>query len=236
VEFSTGLRYRRSDELTLTGAIAYDWSRIDDAFGRNYYSLLSTPLVAAYDSRDIAIDATSGIYARLLAEPQYGTDTGSLFFTGDSELRLYHALDDDARFVLAARGRAGSIVGAELEDVPAHRRFYAGGGGSVRGYEYLGIGPSIPGFGPTGGLSRVEGSIEVRIKITDTIGIVPFADAGYVAETSLFGGNEEFRASVGLGLRYYTVVGPIRLDVALPLDPQSGDPDFGVYFGIGQSF
>ena len=236
VVFATDLRYRWDNELTLTGGIAYDWSRIDDAFGRNKYSLLSAPIVATYDSRDNALDATTGIYARLLGEPDYGTDSGSLFFTGDSELRLYHTLDDDAHFVLAARGRVGSIIATDLEDMPAHRRFYAGGGGSVRGYDYLGIGPKIPGLGATGGLSRLEGSIEARIKITDTIGIVPFADAAYVAETSLFGGDEEFRTSIGLGLRYYTVVGPLRLDVALPLDPHSGDPGFGVYFGIGQSF
>ena len=236
VEFETGFLYRMTDELTLTSTVAYDWSHIKDAFGSKDYSLLGTPLLAAYDSRDNALDATSGVYAQLLAEPTYGTDTGNLFLTADAELRLYRAIDKEGRFVLAARGRAGTVTGAGLDEIPAHRRFYAGGGGSVRGYKYLGIGPSVPGYGPTGGLSRVEGSLEARVRVTDTVGVVAFTDAGYVAETSLLGGNEDFQVAAGLGLRYFTAVGPLRLDVAVPLNPHKHDPDFAVYFGIGQSF
>ena len=234
--FETGLSYRYSEQLTLTAGISYDYAHIEDAYGDGDFSTFSAPLTATYDSRNSAIDATSGIYAWLLAEPQYAINTSSPFFTGDAELRLYHALDEDARFVLAARGRVGSILAADIEEIPAHRRFYAGGGGSVRGYEYLGIGPRLEGYGPTGGLSRVEGSLEARIKVTDTIGIVPFVDAGYVAENTIFTGNEEFRWAAGLGLRYYTAVGPIRLDVAIPINPDNGDPNYALYFGIGQSF
>lgn len=232
----TGFAYRLTDELTLTSSLAYDWSHIDDAFDSKDYSLLSTPLLASYDSRDNALDATSGIYARLLSEPLFDIDAGNPFLIGDAELRFYYALDEDGRFVLAARGRAGSIIGADLDEIPAHRRFYAGGGGSVRGYNYLDIGPSIPGYGPTGGLSRLEGSIEARVKVSETIGVVAFTDAGFVAETSLLGGDEAFQVAAGLGLRYYTAVGPLRLDVAFPINPRRGDPDFAVYFGIGQSF
>lgn len=233
---NTGLSWRYSDQLTLTGGVFYDYAHIEDAYGDGDFSTLGLSGTATYDTRNSVIDPTSGLYAWLLAEPQYSIDTSSPFFTGDAELRLYHALDADARYVLAARGRVGSILAADLEDIPAHRRFYAGGGGSVRGYDYLGIGPRLAGYGPTGGLSRAEGSLEARVKITDTIGIVPFVDAGYVAETTLFHGNEEFRWAAGLGLRYYTAVGPIRLDVAVPINPGAGDPNFALYFGIGQSF
>jgi translocation and assembly module TamA len=232
----TGLSYRWNDQLTLAGSLSYDYSYVEDYYNGKYYSILSAPFTATYDTRNDTLNPTSGFYLRLLAEPDYVTDEPALYVTGDSELRLYRALDENERFVLAARGRIGSIAGTDLENVPAHRRFYAGGGGSVRGYEYLDIGPRIPGYGPTGGLSRLDGSIEARINVTDTIGIVPFVDGGYVAETPLFGGDEEFRWSVGLGLRYYTAVGPIRLDAAIPIDPRPGDPDFAVYFGIGQSF
>ena len=234
--FETGYAYRMTDELTLTGTVQYDWAHIVDAYGSGDFSLVSTLLLAVYDSRDNALDATSGMYARLVAEPQYATNSGSVFFTSDAEVRLYQALDDEGRFVLAARGKAGTIAGADLNEIPAHRRFYAGGGGSVRGYDYLDIGPSVPGYGPTGGLSRVEGSLEARLRVSDTIGIVGFADAGYVAETSLLGGDDVFQVAAGLGLRYYTAVGPLRLDVAVPINPRKGDPDFAVYFGIGQSF
>jgi translocation and assembly module TamA len=232
----TGYAYRMTDELTLTGTVEYDWAHIVDAYAAGDFSLLSTPLLAVYDSRDNALDATSGIYARILAEPQYATNSGSAFATGDAEVRAYYALDEDGHFVLAARGKVGTIVGADLSEIPAHRRFYAGGGGSVRGYDYLDIGPSVPGYGPTGGLSRAEGSVEARLRVSETIGIVGFADAGYVTETSLLGGDEVFQMAAGLGLRYYTAVGPLRLDVAVPINPRKGDPNFAVYFGIGQSF
>jgi translocation and assembly module TamA len=225
-----------TEHLSLAGGITYDWARIDDAFGRNDYSVVALPAILQYDSRDSILDPTSGILGRLRGEPQFETDSSVFFFTADSELRTYLALDEGHRFVVAARGLAGSTFGADLVDVPAHRRYYAGGGGSVRGYEYLSVGPRIEGLGETGGLARVEGSLEARIKVTDTIGVVPFVDAAFVTEGSDFSGENEFAVGVGLGLRYYTSVGPIRADVAFPLNPRSGDPDFAVYFGIGQAF
>lgn len=225
-----------TEHFSLSSGFAYDWARIDDAFGRGYFTILSLPTIATYDSRDSVLDPTEGIYSRLKLEPQVSLDTDALYFTADSELRGYLALDDDHRFVLAARGLAGTIYGADIDDIPAHRRFYAGGGGSVRGYDYLNIGPRIEGYGATGGLARVEGSLEARIKVTETVGIVPFADAGFVTETAGFSGEDRFQVGVGLGLRYYSSVGPLRLDVAVPLDPQKHDPDFALYFGIGQAF
>ena len=225
-----------TDFLTLTGGLAYDWARTDDAFGWHDYSTLSTPLIAKYDNRDNALDPTSGIFARLRGEPQFELTSNSLFFTADSELRVYRTLDEDGRFVLAARGMAGSIFGADIVEIPPHHKFYAGGAGSVRGYAYLNVGPRIEGYGATGGLARVEGSLEARIKVTETIGLVPFVDVGLVTENSDFGGDEEFAVGVGLGLRYYTSVGPLRLDVAVPLEPRPSDPDFAVYVGIGQAF
>lgn len=235
--FGASLTRDITEQLSITGGISYDWSRIDDAFGRNTYSLFSLPAILQYDGRDNIVDPTSGLFARLRGEPQLELDSTAFFFTADSELRFYFPFDEEGRFVLAARGLAGSTVGAaEIVEVPAHRRFYAGGGGSIRGYEYLNVGPRVEGFGGTGGLARVEGSLEARVKITETIGIVPFVDAGFVTEDPNLTGNNEFAVGVGLGLRYYTSVGPLRLDVAVPLEPRSGDPDFAVYFGIGQAF
>jgi len=225
-----------NDYLTLTWGLSYDWARTDDAFGWHDYSTLSVPLIAKYDSRDNVLDPTSGIFARVIGEPQFELTSNSLFFKGDSELRLYRALDEDGRFVLAARGLAGSIFGADIVEIPPHRRFYAGGAGSVRGYAYLNVGPRIDGYGATGGLARVEGSLEARIKVTETIGLVPFVDAGLVTEDSDFSGDQEFAVGVGLGLRYFTSVGPLRLDLAVPLEPRSSDPEFAVYVGIGQAF
>ncbi len=147
----------------------------------------------------------------------------------------YYSLDTDGRFVLAGRTVAGSIVGADLAEIPADRRFYAGGGGSVRGYAYQGIGPRDARGQPTGGLSLLEGSVEMRFAVTEKFGIVPFVDAGTVS-TKAFPDFSEVRAGAGVGIRYLTPFGPLRVDAAVPLNPGPGDPDFGIYAGIGQAF
>ncbi|TIL83813.1 MAG: outer membrane protein assembly factor, partial [Mesorhizobium sp.] len=122
-----------------------------------------------------------------------------------------------------------------LQDVPADRRFYSGGGGSVRGYAYQGIGPKDADGEPIGGLSFFETSFEMRIAITDTIGVVPFVDAGTVS-TDQFPDFSGMKVGAGVGLRYTTPFGPLRIDAAVPLNPDPDDPDFGIYAGIGQAF
>src|SRR6185437_6562626 len=147
----------------------------------------------------------------------------------------YQALDSSAKFIAAGRVAVGSIVGASLQDVPADRRFYAGGGGSVRGYAYQGIGPKAADGQPIGGLSWFETSVEMRYRVTDTIGIVPFVDAGTVS-TKQFPDFADVKVGAGVGLRYITPFGPLRVDAAVPLNRGPGDPRFGIYAGIGQAF
>jgi translocation and assembly module TamA len=121
--------------------------------------------------------------------------------------------------------------------VPASQRFYAGGGGSVRGYKYQSIGPLDSKNDPLGGRSLVELNAEARIKIIDQFGIVPFVDGGQVYDEvypELTSGDLQWAA--GLGLRYYSPVGPIRFDVAFPLNPRGIDDPFQFYISIGQAF
>jgi translocation and assembly module TamA len=105
----------------------------------------------------------------------------------------------------------------------------------VRGYDYLNIGPLLDGD-LTGGLSRLEGSAELRVRLNESWSVVPFVDVGYVAETNTFSGFDAFQVGVGAGVRYHTAVGPLRLDLAVPLNPRSGDPEIAIYLGIGQAF
>jgi translocation and assembly module TamA len=234
--FTEGLlSYEMSEHLTLRGGYVAEMSDIDDAFGSDTFTLIGTPLIADYDSRDSELDPTRGMLVRLVAEPLVDLDGRPPFLRADSEIRAYYRLGSP-RYVAAVRGRAGTIVGSNLRDIPAHRRFYAGGGGSVRGYDYLNIGPRLANGKLTGGLSRLEGSAEMRIRVTEDWSVVPFVDAGYVAETTTFGGFDAFQIGVGAGVRYHTAVGPLRLDVAVPLDPHRSDPEFAVYLGIGQAF
>ena len=123
----------------------------------------------------------------------------------------------------------------DLDEIPADRRFFAGGGGSIRGYAYRNVGPRQGGE-VVGGRSLIETSLEFRARVTESIGIVPFIDAGLVSEKSAPASDVEFQVGVGVGLRYYTAIGPIRLDFGVPLDPEDDDPDFAFYAGLGQVF
>ena len=156
--------------------------------------------------------------------------------TRPSQISGYKSLDADDRYILAARIAAGSIMGAELFDVPPQRRFYVGGGGTLRGFNYQSQSPHNEEGDIVGGLPYVAASAEARIKITDTIGLVPFVDAGAASA----GTTPEFNdigVGVGLGLRYYTAIGPVRLDVAVPVANESDDQaGYGVYLSLGQAF
>ena len=126
--------------------------------------------------------------------------------------------------------------GAALNEIPANWLFYAGGGGSVRGYAFDSLGPTGPFNAVIGGRSLFEASAELRVRVNDTIGIVPFFDAGNAFASSFPNFNQPLYTSAGLGLRYFTAVGPIRLDVAFPLQRHAGAGPVAVYFSIGQAF
>jgi translocation and assembly module TamA len=137
--------------------------------------------------------------------------------------------------VLAARLKLGSIWGGSIPDVPADRRFFAGGGGSVRGYGYQEVGPRLSDNTPEGGLSLTEASIELRQALTRRWGLVAFADAGEIGSTDM-PAFDALAYGVGLGVRYDLGFGPLRLDLATPLNPRAGDSRVQVYISIGQAF
>ncbi|WP_245295115.1 autotransporter assembly complex protein TamA [Manganibacter manganicus] len=238
---SAGVSYELDKRQTVSAELALDYSKITDSFGKHDYLIASVPLKYVFDNRDSKLNPTTGFRFLASAEPSYDINGGAAFLKLKGEGSTYLALDDNARFVLAGRAAMGSIVGASLQDVPADRRFYAGGGGSVRGYAYQGIGPKVTDknssfYGePIGGLSYFETSAELRIGITDTIGIVPFVDAGTVS-TKQFPDFSHVKVGAGVGLRYITPFGPLRIDAAVPLNPDPGDPSYGIYAGIGQAF
>ena len=222
------------DDVTLDGAAYYERSIFDDDFGTRDFSIAGFTAGAVWDARDNAQDATSGFYLAATAEPFYETMRGYLAFRSTAEARAYWGLADD-RFVLAGRAKIGALAGPALSDIPPDRLFFAGGGGSVRGYAYRGIGVDNPDGTVTGGRYLLEGSLEARFKATEEIGIVGFIDGGYVAADT-FPGLDQLRLGIGAGLRYYTSLGPLRLDFAVPLNKRARDPDYAIYVGIGQSF
>ncbi len=234
---TTAIQRRFSDTFSISAGLEVERGQTSDVLGQVDYTLVGVPLSVKYDSTDNLLDATRGIRASASVAP-YPTFLGSTVGIVQSKAALsaYYALDEDARYVLAGRIGLGSILGADLDDIPATRRFYAGGGGSVRGYAYRTLSPLGPLGRLTGGRSLFEGSVEARIKVTDTIGIVPFFDAGTAFEGSVPDFKQRLQMSAGLGLRYYTAIGPIRVDVAAPLNPRKGDKPVALYVSIGQSF
>jgi len=231
-----GLTHRFTEDLKLSSAVLVERSRIDDALGVNQYLLAALPTELDYDSRDDKLDPHEGIHAQLEGEPFYEFYDDSIALRGRADLATYYSFDREGRFVIAARAAAGSVLGPSLSAIPASRRFLAGGGGSIRGYSYQTVGVDLPNGRTTGGKSLIEGSLELRARLTDSIGFVPFVDVGTVGADAIPDFGEDLKVGVGLGLRYYTSLGPIRLDVAMPLDPGPDDPDYAFYVGIGQAF
>lgn len=234
----TALRYRFSDTFSVQGGLEYERGVAEDVLGKVDYTLVGTPVALRYDSTDKPLDPSRGFRLTATVAPYTGFLGSSLdMVQARATGSVYYALDEDARYILAARLGLGSILGPELEEIPANRRFYAGGGGSVRGYRYRSLAPQVAPSGfVIGGRSLLEGSIEARIKVTDTIGIVPFLDAGGAFASEFPDFKDEIRASAGIGLRYYTAIGPIRFDVATPLNPRRGDKPVVLYVSIGQAF
>jgi translocation and assembly module TamA len=234
---TASIRHRFSDTFSIQGGIEAERGQTSDVLGQVDYTLLGLPLSLRYDTTDSQLDPTRGIRLAASVAPYaaFG-EHAAPFIQGKASIAGYYALDEDARFVLAGRVGIGSIAGADLDEVPATRRFYAGGGGSVRGYAYRTLSPLGPLDRLTGGRSLFEASLEARIKITKTIGIVPFFDTGMAFDAQFPNFKQRLQHAAGVGLRYYTPIGPIRLDVAAPLNPRKGDKPVAVYISIGQAF
>lgn len=222
------------------GSFAYEIvdEKADNGEGKRSFQLFGLPLTAERDDTNDPLDPTEGTRLQLSLTPTTGVgDESLLFLTAIAGGSAYYAIDEEERFVLAGRARLGTILGEDTEALPASRRFYAGGGGSIRGYEYQLVGPLDDDESPFGGTSLFEVGAEVRVRVTEEIGVVPFIDGGTVYDDPIPDGDETLRWAAGLGLRYFTGFGPIRLDVAFPLNPRDGvDETFQFYVSFGQAF
>lgn len=192
--------------------------------------------ILALDRSDDPLNPKHGWRVEGRAEPTVSLgDDSTAYLRVQGQGSLYYPLGEQARTVLAGRLKIGSVLGGSLANIPAARRLYAGGGGSVRGYAYQGVGPRLADNTPIGGLSLFEASGEVRHKFGDRWGAVAFVDVGGVSSTP----SPDFSnvsAGVGVGVRYDLGFGPIRADIAVPMSKRVGDPSYQIYLSIGQSF
>ena len=236
VRARVGLAHEFYPGLTGKLGVTMEAAHVDDAWGERDFRLLGLPAELARDTTDDRLAPTRGYRIKGQLEPFYEMRYGNLGAIGRLDATAYRALDDEGRHVLAGRVAFGSIFGASAREIPDDRLFFAGGGGSVRGFAYRSLGPRTPAGDIVGGLSLAEASLEYRARVTETIGVVPFVDAGTAFSSRLPDFSGRIRIGAGLGLRYHTGLGAIRFDVAAPLNPEPGDPRFGIYIGIGEAF
>ena len=226
---------RRVGERRRYGAgTRLDASRLRDASGERDFLTSALDLVASYDSRTTPLDPSDGIRASATVSPTavFGDESGQ-YLRAEVSASAYQPLGDD--LVAAMRVRAGSLVGASAIDLPADERFFAGGGGSARGFEYQSIGPLGPSGAPLGGLSVAEISTELRWRVNRRWGAVAFVDSA-TASAERTPDWSEMRSAFGLGARYYFDFAPVRIDLATPLDRRDGEAPVQVYVSIGQAF
>lgn len=230
-----GFEHIFSDQLRGSVGLSLTYSDVEDADGKRNFHYVGLPTTVTWDRRDDKLEPTSGFYAGVDAMPFYGIGTTASGLHSELDLRAYKGFGQDDRFVVAGRMQLGSVFGAGIGEVPPGLLFFSGGGGTVRGQSYQSLGVDLGGGDTSGGQSFLGFSGELRAKVTKTIGIVGFYDTGYISADSIPSSDDPNHSGAGIGLRYYTSIGAIRLDVAQPIDGGDGK---GVqfYIGIGQAF
>lgn len=203
---------------------------------RRTYGIFALPSSLNYDGSDDLLDPRTGFRLGGRISPELSWQ-GNAFGYVRAQIDGSYYLQASKRVTVAGRVRLGTIVGASSDRIAPTRRFYAGGGASVRGYGYQAIGPRDANNDPVGGRSLGEVSVEARFRFgsADQFGIVPFVDAGTISPDP-WPSIKEMRVGAGVGFRYYSNFGPIRIDIGTPLNPQPGDSRIGVYVSLGQAF
>jgi len=236
-----GLKFSHvfSETLTAHAGVTYDYIDGSDPGGSFRFRNLSLPIGVTWDKRDVANNPTKGFYLDATAKPFLGFGTTGSGLRATVDGRAFRSLGEPGKVVVAARVQAGAILGSELLETPRGDLFFSGGGGTVRGQPYRSLGIAVTrDVGPEfliGGKYFLAGSLELRTKITDKIGVVGFVDWGSIGLDGFTGSLADSHAGAGLGLRYDTGLGPIRLDVAAPISGTTGD-GVQIYVGLGQSF
>jgi len=235
--FGIGFTHYFSKKLTARAGVEFAFYNDKISTTSTNYRILSLPLGVTWDNRNSKTDATRGIYVDSGLTPYYGFGGTHSGVRVNLDARAYRGFGKDDKVTFAARVQAKAVLGAALSGVPSDYLVYSGGGGTVRGqpYQSLGFAYGTSTTVMTGGTGFVGASLEMRAKVTKTIGVVGFADFGQIASDGLIGGQTKSHGGVGIGLRYATGLGPIRFDIASPVSGTTGK-GVQIYIGIGQAF
>lgn len=219
----------------VSGGLRY--SHVIDAFGDREFYHAVLPSRLEWDKRDDPGDATSGFYLDTTATPYLGLRDSQSGMVAEVDARSYVGFGKDSPVVLAGRVQLGSVVGSDLDETPPDFLFFSGGGDTVRGQSYQSLGVDAGNGEQSGGRSFVGLSGEVRTKITSSIGVVAFMDWGFVGPDSFYSDAGNSHSGVGLGVRYATPIGPIRVDFATPYTgTKKRFESVELYIGVGQAF
>ncbi|HEY8948105.1 MAG TPA: autotransporter assembly complex family protein [Rhizomicrobium sp.] len=232
------LRRKFTPEWTGSVGLSYAHDDVTQGGTSTTYELVALPLTVSYDTTgitDVLRDPTSGLRASAALTPTQSFGGSNLtFFVAQASASTYFDFGSEGRSVLALRGLAGSILGGSNLSVPPDQRLYAGGSATVRGFAYQSIGPQFPDGNPVGAKSVDAASIEFRQRIGEDWGGAAFVDAGQASTGAPFTGD--VRVGAGIGARYYTPIGAVRVDFAVPLNPVPKGDKFEIYIGLGQAF
>ena len=234
VALSAGLARRwLDDRLETRAGLALDTTKIRTETTEERTYFLSAPLSAVWNTEADPLALDQGERASLTIAPNTGSDT---FLQMEFNARTRTNFGPEDRFTVAGRMRLGALFGSSLAELPINRRFFSGGGPSVRGYDFQAVGPLDAENRPIGGRSVIEGAIEARAVVAGPFQAAAFLDAGSVSESSSpdFGGD--FLMGAGAGMRYLSPIGPLRVDFALPLERRSSDRAWQLYISLGQPF
>ena len=240
-EATAGLEYAISDRIKVTGGVGYRLSDVNDNGDKEIFGLVSLPASLRWDTRDDFLDPGSGGLLSCFFTPYFDTlGNAANFLKTQVGYSHYFQLVSGKRLILAVRGKLGVSAmdgGGGLYSIPADVRYYAGGGGSIRGYAYKTAGDLDEDEDPTGGRSLLEATAELRWRFYQDFGMVAFVDAGRYYEQTVPDVGQQLFIGAGVGARYYSAMGPIGLDIAFPLNRRDGIDDwFQIYISLGQSF
>jgi len=237
IEGSAGLQRQIGRHYSVSAGLTLERTFIEENGDESDFTLIGLPLSLRRDTTDAVLDPTRGNRLNLTATPYpsfLGSDVGFVV-AKLSDSQYIPFLHED--LTLAGWGRVGAIFGADNEDVPASKRLFAGGGGSIRAFDFQQVGPLDEDEDPIGGRLSLEIGTELRYRVTDTIGVVAFVEGGNVfTDLDPELGQEGLLWGAGFGARYFTAIGPLRVDFAFPIDRRDVDDAFQFYIGLGQAF
>ncbi len=235
---SVGIERSVGKGMDLAAGVAFRALTVEQDGDEESFGLLSLPARYSWDHSNDLLDPSKGGRLVIQNEPFVDVFGNDVAFNKSSIAysRYLRLKKTKPRLVLAARTKAGVMFGAKRDNIPADERFYAGGGGSVRGFGFQLAGELDDGDDPIGGRSLFEAATELRSQFNETIGAALFVDTGAAFGSTVPDFEENLRVGAGGGLRYFSPIGPIRLDVGIPVNRRESDDSFQIYVSIGQAF